>query len=770
MSRRRQMIDKIKLIRNVGRFDSYAAEPGTNFKRLTLVYGENARGKTTLAEILRSLASGNPFSIAERARLGTPNPQHVVIELTDGATCVFQNGSWSQMCPDLFVFDDAFVDENVHAGLSVGASHRQNLHQVIIGRKGVTLAHRFKELTERIAQQQNHVRDRESAIPSASLGGLSVEVFCALPEQPGIEDELAQAEKRVTAFELSDTVEATPLFEPFAFPVVPIDDINATLAKSLVGVNSDASAAVQDHFASLGKKGEEWVSQGAAFARMKEQKLQGDCPFCGQTLTASELARHYEAYFGDAYRAHKQAIKDQRRAIVDLMGQPALSRFQQDVERARQRYDVWKNMLTLPGFTLNLAAASETWQTARNQLLEAVDTKIASPLEPVSFDTVDLASYSRTSEEILGLSRSLVAMNEAIEQLKAETAVGDLNTARRDVDRLKATKERHKPDVAKACEEYIAAKDEKTRLEDEKAQCREELDEHREEIFPRYQVAINTVLQKFNADFRIVDVQPANPRGTPSSHWFIEIGGQNVPLAPEDETTPSQSFRNTLSSGDRNTLALAFFFAQLQLDANLSDCVVVIDDPASSHDDGRSLVTAQELRCLVDDATQLVLMSHRKSLLCSVWEHTDPADAASIEVRRSPTGSTIQVWDINDAAITEYDRGHQLLRDYHAGRSTDSRSAAIALRRVLEGFLRTACVEHCPPGTLLGPFINHARQLLANGNPILSQTELDELDQIKEYANKFHHDTNPAWDTEVANINDTLLNGYVTRVLTFTRK
>ena len=42
------------------------------------------------------------------------------------------------------------------------------------------------------------------------------------------------------------------------------------------------------------------------------------------------------------------------------------------------------------------------------------------------------------------------------------------------------------------------------------------------------------------------------------------------------------------------------------------------------------------------------------------------------------------------------------------------------------------------------------------------------LDEIVEYANRFHHDTNPAWETEA--INDAELRGFVERTLRFCRR
>ena len=51
---------------------------------------------------------------------------------------------------------------------------------------------------------------------------------------------------------------------------------------------------------------------------------------------------------------------------------------------------------------------------------------------------------------------------------------------------------------------------------------------------------------------------------------------------------------------------------------------------------------------------------------------------------------------------------------------------------------------------------------------ILDESHTRELADLVEYAKRFHHETNPAWETEV--INDAELTGFVRRTLDFTRK
>lgn len=88
---------------------------------------------------------------------------------------------------------------------------------------------------------------------------------------------------------------------------------------------------------------------------------------------------------------------------------------------------------------------------------------------------------------------------------------------------------------------------------------------------------------------------------------------------------------------------------------------------------------------------------------------------------------------------------------------------------MLESFLRLAFVDYFPPGKLLGDFLIRAKQLSQAGAPILSDKSYTELDDLREYANQFHHDTSKAWQENVSNVNETQLKGFANRTLAFTR-
>jgi hypothetical protein len=162
------------------------------------------------------------------------------------------------------------------------------------------------------------------------------------------------------------------------------------------------------------------------------------------------------------------------------------------------------------------------------------------------------------------------------------------------------------------------------------------------------------------------------------------------------------------------------------------------------------------------------VLSHSKPFLCRIWEGADPATRVALHVVRDGTGSTIEAWNVEQDSVTEHDRRNVVLRDYLANGSANEREIARSLRPHVEAFFRVAYPEHFPPGTLLGPFRGLCDQRVNSSQQILSAADIQELRDILEYANRFHHDTNPAWESEAVNSGE--LTGFVTRVLAYVRR
>jgi len=52
---------------------------------------------------------------------------------------------------------------------------------------------------------------------------------------------------------------------------------------------------------------------------------------------------------------------------------------------------------------------------------------------------------------------------------------------------------------------------------------------------------------------------------------------------------------------------------------------------------------------------------------------------------------------------------------------------------------------------------------------IMSEGDITELDNLREYANQFHHNTSKNWQENLSCVNERQLKGYAGRVVSFTR-
>lgn len=762
------MVDKIQLLRNVGQFDSVTPPQQTAMHKLALVYAENGRGKTTLAAILRSLGTGNTDLVSERHRLGAANLPHVVIN-AGTQTYTFQNGTWSAHLPTIAVFDDHFVSQNVCSGVAIESGHRQNLHELVLGAQGVVLNGQLQTHITTIEAHNRILREREAAIPAAVRGILTVDQFCTLQPKENIDAEIQEAERAVAAAQSAEPVRQQANFQALSLPAFNVDEINAILQRDLPDVQAEAAANVQKHLTKLGKGSEVWVGEGmqkiAAASAGHDKEI---CPFCAQDLDGSEIIGHYQAYFSDAYAALKKAITETGKAVADAHEDEIPAAFERAVRVAVQTAEFWRKFMEVPAFNINTEEVALAWKAARKPVMDALRAKYASPLEKMSLSAEAIAAiteYERHRTAVAETSGVLESHNAEIVLVKERAASGNLATLTSDLAKLKTIQKRYSAEVVPLCDAYMQEKEAKKVSEGLRDTARTALDQYRETIFTRYETAINAYLVKFGAGFRLSSMTSVNNRGGSSCTYSMLINNVAVPITADN----GPSFKNTLSAGDRNTLALAFFFASLDQDSDLANKIVVIDDPMTSLDEHRTHRTLNEMHDLVTKVKQVIVLSHSKPFLCDLWTSADKANRSAVQIIRSGQSSVIEPWNVHQDCINNNDRNHALIEEYiSAGGPTTARPAAVALRNVLEAYIRVAYSSYFPPGSLLGDFHNRCVQGQTAGQPILNATDMVELRHLTNYANKFHHDTNPAYATEL--INDQELLDYCQRTIKFTRK
>jgi wobble nucleotide-excising tRNase len=766
------MITSFNLIRNVGRFDSVTTTVNHAFAQLTLIYGENGRGKTTLSAILRSLATGDPIPISERRRLAAQHPPHAIVACSGGPPdAMFQNGAWNRILPDLRIFDDVFVDQNVYSGLVVGRDHRQNLHELILGSQGVALNQQLQSHVVRIEQHNVELRRRSIAIPANERGSLSVDDFCALLANPGIDQEIQAAERNLAASRQQDPIRNTQDLQLLHLPEIDLAAIETVLGSGLPDLDAAAAERVQAHLQYIGDGSERWVAVGMARQSAVTEAGENTCVFCAQDLTESPVIAHYRSFFSEAYQAHQQGIRSADSSFNQTHSAGAALPFERSVSALEDRRRFWSEFGEIPEIAVDSAAVIGDWNAARTGLSQLFEQKKAAPLDAVTVPAEvrsSVMAYDARRNAIDALNQQLSEVNQRIAVIKQQAATANTAALATTLARLKASKARHTPATNTLCQHYLTEKQGKAATELQRDQARQALDQYRAQVFPAYEAAINRYLQRFNAGYHLDSVQAMNTRGGPTCSYSVVVNNTPVAVGGGVPQPGDHSFRNVLSAGDRSTLAVAFFLASIELDANQANRIVVIDDPVSSLDEHRSLTTVQEVRRLVNQVCQVVILSHSKPFLCRVWDSATPAQKAALQVVRQGTASTIATWDINADSETENDRRHEALREYLTNGGQNEREIAAAIRPCVEAFFRVAYPEHFPPGMLLGPFREICSQRAGTPQEVLSQADIYELRDIVDYGNLFHHDTNPAWEIEV--INSTQLEGFGRRVLAFAKR
>jgi wobble nucleotide-excising tRNase len=403
-------------------------------------------------------------------------------------------------------------------------------------------------------------------------------------------------------------------------------------------------------------------------------------------------------------------------------------------------------------------------QEALTQITVVLDRKAAALLQPLS-DTPELTAaleqQTMIAASIADYNSACTVPNLAIQTVKAAASGGDFNAAEAKLLRLEAIKRRHDPASKTLCDRYRQLDTEKRDLERRKGEVRDHLEAHTGRVIGPYETRINNYLDLFNAGFKIVRTQHGYPGGVATS-TYQSINDTPVDLG--DSRTPIErpSFKNTLSGGDRATLALAFFLAHLEREPDLAERIVIFDDPFTSQDAFRRHQTIYEIMRAANSCAQIVGLSHDATFLKQLWQKCPTDQRTAMQIIYHPTtGSKLSVFDLDNACRG---RARAELDDLLAFRATGAgnlREIIKKLRVVLETFFRSNFPNSFLAEDNLGAILHKIRACGA-GHPAHSHYET--LERINDYTANYHHGEDASGAAEPV-LDPTELMGYVNTTL-----
>ena len=258
---------------------------------------------------------------------------------------------------------------------------------------------------------------------------------------------------------------------------------------------------------------------------------------------------------------------------------------------------------------------------------------------------------------------------------------------------------------------------------------------------------INEYLSKICPDFKLTNL---NKKRNNLFVYNLEIKGHVVRNDGE-----GVSLKHTLSEGEKNALALSFFLANLSIDKNLQNSIVVFDDPISSLDYNRRLFTLNELIRISRRCAQFFLLSHDMLFVRDFICKRD--DALVLQICNNGTTSYFENLDINKATRTGIYKDLSILQEFiNNPIDTDytMRNVVRCIRPIIEGFLRIKYYGRWTDNTWLGDYIKDIRNVDENDELYFQKQNLNDIEDLNDYSKRYHH-SNPSCMEE--NINATEL-------------
>jgi len=693
------------VIRNVGVLRAFDTPGSPKLSQLTLFYAGNGRGKSTLTAVLRAARDGCSNTVLARQSLGNGGLAPDITLITDTGNIRFENGKWKTKRAPIEVFDTSFIVDNIYAGELTDLAHDRGLFSIIIGVDGVLLAkhlERFNAITKKVAIE---LKVAETALADDKPTDIALDEFFALPPNPDDIKRLEDAHRAVKSVQQADKIAALKELEELTIPALP-SGIAVMLASTVADLDALARERLLQHFARfhLDKNAEEWIGYG--LAHMHDDS----CPFCGRDdVDQSGMVTLYGQIFGETYKGHLATIKDLGAKVEASLGEEARTALIAKIESNAEAGRKWSEYVRFGKGLPDMAAVGPLIADAHKGAKTLYDRKRASPLDGLEAEE-ELsrieAKLNAAGELIKTYNEILVAMNDATKKavVAAPTNLEIAQTAR---DNIKKRIGRQDAGVQNRVAAYFRAKKRDGRARKTKAYIQKKLKDANESAAGKYHTRVNHYLRRFGASFTISEITNSMQGSSGQVNYGLLIKGEQVARGRGRPAENIPSFRNTLSAGDKTTLAFAFFLVMLESDLNLTTKTVVVDDPLSSHDSHRRWMTVEVIREFSRLCRQMIVLSHDEHLLLDIEDRCSGIPCAAFQIEFASGGhwSEASVVDLDLLCRARHVEMIDELMAYVDLNKGAADKVALTVRRVLETHYRRSYRAYFTAAQNLGSIV-----------------------------------------------------------------
>ncbi|UHQ55802.1 AAA family ATPase [Microbulbifer sp. YPW16] len=746
------MLERIHRIKGIGLLHD-ADGRAQRLQKATFIYADNGRGKSTLASLFRSCSTNNPALLLNRRTIdGNQNPE-ATLQFSNGQRAVFQNGNWNIGRPELLVFDADFVEQNVYAGGKVTPDQRKNLLQFALGESAVVAQREYDHADNAVQATSNAVRETVSQL-SLIHQGVTLAQFQQIAEVPNADEQILALNAKIVEARNIELIQAKAQPQQLPLPTLDIEPIFRVLATSLNNIDLAAEQRVRNHLSNHNKdRLEKWISDGYAYGEEE------NCLFCNQSLEGVDLIQAYRSYFNQDYNQLKSNVA-QLSALVDAAcDNEIINRLRARFETASAVVDGWQEHVDVSPPVFDESSARNALSNIKAMLENLKNRKEVNLLDEVGTeedkDLID-RQWKTITDVITACNETIENASEQISQYKAGLTALNVEDMQQQIRDLELAKTRHRQDVIALLAQLEEQRNQDADAKREKQLKKDTLNRIMQLTLESYKDRINELLRGFGAQFLIPNID-FNYRGGLRSDYALQMRGGNIAL---NGGVPD--FKTSLSEGDKRTLAFAFFIASAESDPDISNKIIVIDDPMCSLDLNRKQQTRTVLKRLHDNCEQIIVLAHDvhflRNLRDDVLRTENPNNVKCFKLKAVANRySDFDEINVDQECEGAYFRSHRVLDEYMAGNAQSSMEIARSIRPMLEGYLHRRFPGMITSGLLFGQIIDQINNAQPPSPLVHAQNITTELNEINRYAGQFHHDTNPAAD-QVQIVDGELLN------------
>jgi wobble nucleotide-excising tRNase len=296
----------------------------------------------------------------------------------------------------------------------------------------------------------------------------------------------------------------------------------------------------------------------------------------------------------------------------------------------------------------------------------------------------------------------------------------------------------------------------------------EQANEPYKEELASYKNHINSYLTKFSNNINIKSISILfHPDLNQIRHlvYDIEVSGKVVEISDRSEA----SLKYFLSDGDKNALSLSFFLAKFDLIENSDEFIVVVDDPFTSFDSHRKLMTVKELIKLSDKVHQLYILTHDLHFAKEFLQHSRKS-ILTLQIVRINGDSVIKHIDIENELLSGLMRDITTLHKFLIEGSENSNhriQVARCIRPSIEGLFRIKFYNDIRPTEWLGDFIAYIRESEQESPFYRLKQYVSDIEIINDFSKGFHH-SNSLYEQE--QISESELRSFVQQTLQLIQK